>query len=156
MTPTTPLRQNKLTILPFVLAMGLTGAFGASFKPGTWYKGLIKPTWTPPDWLFGTVWTVLYICIALAGWLVWRRAGWSAALAFWAANIVANGLWSLLMFGQHQIGWAMADILVMWGTIVGFMAAAWNIDRRATLLFAPYLAWVSLASALNFAILRMN
>jgi translocator protein len=148
--------NTKLMFLPFALVIALTGAFGASFKPGVWYKGLVKPWFTPPDWVFGPVWTVLYILIALAGYLVWRRPGWSTALALWIANVVLNGLWSLLMFGQHRIDLAMIDIIGMWLTIVGFMVAANRIDRRATWAFAPYLAWVSLATALNFGLWRMN
>jgi translocator protein len=150
------MRTSKLMFIPFAVAVVLTGAFGASFKPGIWYKGLAKPWFTPPDWLFGPVWSVLYVLIAIAGFLVWRRAGWSAALVFWAANIALNGMWSLIMFGQHQIGWALVVIAGMWVTIVAFMIAAWPVDRRATYAFAPYLAWVSLASALNTALWRMN
>jgi translocator protein len=158
MPPTSPstLRSSKLMFLPFMLVLVLTGGFAASFKPGIWYKGLVKPWFTPPDWLFGPVWSVLYVLIAIAGYLVWLRAGWGAALVFWAANIALNGLWSVLMFGQHQITWALIDIVGMWLTIVAFMVAAYPVDRRATWAFAPYLAWVSLATALNFAIWRFN
>jgi translocator protein len=148
--------NSKLMFLPFALAMLVVGTFGGSFRPGVWYKGLVKPWFTPPDWLFGPVWAVLYILIAIAGYLVWRRAGWSTALAFWIANILLNGLWSVLMFGQNRIDLALIDISGMWLTIVGFMVTAYRIDARATWCFAPYLAWVSLATALNFAIWRMN
>ena len=148
--------RSQLMFLPFALAMIGVGAFGASFKPGVWYKGLVRPWFTPPDWLFGPVWTVLYILIAIAGYLVWRRGGWSTALAFWLANIVLNGLWSMLMFGQHRIDLALIDIVGMVLTIVGFMVTAYRIDPRATWCFAPYLAWVALATALNFSIWRMN
>jgi translocator protein len=154
--PMTSLRTSKLMILPFLLAMAGVGLFGGAFRPGTWYKGLIKPWFTPPDWLFGPVWTGLYILIAIAGYLVWRRAGVSVALLVWFANIVLNALWSLLMFGQHRIDLALLDIGAMWLTIIGFMVAAYGIDRRATWCFAPYLGWVSLATALNFALWRMN
>jgi translocator protein len=153
---TPPSSSSKLMFLPFALAMLVVGLFGGSFRPGVWYKGLIKPWFTPPDWVFGPVWTVLYILIATAGFLVWRRAGWSTALAFWIANILLNGLWSVLMFGQNRIDLAMIDISGMWLTIVGFMVTAYRIDARATWCFAPYLAWVSLATALNFSIWRMN
>jgi translocator protein len=148
--------RSTLLFLPFALGPVLTGLFGASFKPGVWYKGLLKPWFTPPDWLFGPVWSVLYILIAIAGYLVWKRAGWSVALAFWLANLAFNGLWSLLMFGQHRIDLAMIDIVAMWLTIVGFMVTAYRIDPRATWAFAPYLAWVTLATALNFSLLRLN
>jgi translocator protein len=148
--------SSKLMFLPFALAMMAVGFFGGSFKPGVWYNGLIKPWFTPPNWLFGPVWSALYILIAIAGYLVWRRAGWSTALVFWVANIVLNGLWSVLMFGQNRIDLALIDIVGMWLTIVGFMITAYRIDARATWCFAPYLVWVSLAAALNWSIWRMN
>ena len=151
-----PMRASKAMFIPFALAVAAAGAFGSLYMPGPWYAGLNKPWFTPPGWLFGPVWTTLYVLIAIAGFLVWRRAGWSAALALWIANVALNGIWSWLMFGLHRIDLAMIDIAAIWLTIVGFMIAAYPIDKRATWCFAPYLAWVSLASALNFAILRLN
>lgn len=145
--------------MAFVVFFALTiaaAAFGALFMPGEWYAALRKPSWTPPNWLFGPVWTVLYLMIATAGWLVWRAGDRSKAIAIWAVNLALNAGWSLLFFGRHAIGLALIDILLIWLTIVAFIILAWARSRPASLLFVPYLAWVSLATALNFAIWRLN
>jgi len=106
--------------------------------------------------VFGPVWTVLYIMIAIAGWVVWRAGDRGAALAAWSVALVLNALWSWLFFGRHAIGWALADILALGLAIVIFIVAAWNVSRTASLLFVPYLMWVSYATALNAAIWRLN
>jgi tryptophan-rich sensory protein len=94
--------------------------------------------------------------IAVAGWRAWLAGGMSAAIIVWGVNILANGLWSYLMFGQNRIDLALIDIALLWTTIVAFIALTWNLDRTAAWLFVPYLVWVSYASALNFAIWRTN
>ena len=140
----------------FFAVTAAAAAFGAVFQPGTWYQGLEKPPWTPPNWLFGPVWAVLYIMIAVSGWLVWREQGFSLVVALWVVQLVLNGAWSWIMFGQHQIGWALADIVFLWIAIIVFAVLAWPVSATASLLFFPYLAWVSYAGALNFAIWRLN
>jgi len=147
---------RNLVLIGFVLVTALAATTGAKFMPGTWYASLAKPSWTPPNWLFGPVWTVLYIMIAVAGWLVWREAGWSAPLVFWGAQLILNTAWSVIMFGAHKIGWALADLVLLWLAIVGFIVTAWPISSTAALLFVPYLAWASFAGALNFAVWRLN
>ncbi len=117
---------------------------------------LAKPTWTPPNWVFPVAWTVIYVMIGVAGWLVYERQGFSAALAVWFVALLLNGLWSYLMFGQHQIGLAAADLTALWVAVLAFVILTWPDDRAASLLFMPYLAWISYAGALNLAILRMN
>jgi benzodiazapine receptor len=129
---------------------------GSQYMPGPWYETLNKPSFTPPNWLFPVAWTVLYIMIAAAGWLVWRRSGLSAAMAVWGLGLVLNALWSYLMFGRHDIGGALVNVAALWLSIAAFIVAAWAIDHRAALLFAPYLVWVSFATVLNFAIWRLN
>ena len=124
--------------------------------PGEWYDGLNKPEWNPPNWIFGPVWTVLYLLIAIAGWLVWRAKGFGLALFFWFAQLAFNGAWSYLMFGEHQIDSAMIDLTLMWLAIVAFMVTAWRLSRLAVLLFVPYLFWVSFAGALNYTLLQLN
>ena len=139
--------------------LGLTTAVAAiarAFPPGDWYAGLLKPDWTPPDWLFGPVWSVLYLFIAIAGWLVWRGQGLGLALFFWLSQLVLNALWSYFMFGENRIDQAMIDVAFLWLAIAGFMVASWRVSRLAVVLFAPYLAWVSFAAALNLAILQLN
>ncbi|MFN3868723.1 MAG: TspO/MBR family protein [Hyphomicrobiaceae bacterium] len=144
------------SLIPFVVTVVVVAASGAIFMPGPWYRALSKPSWTPPDWAFGPAWTVLYLMIAVAGWLVWTEQGAGPAIAFWAANIVFNGAWSWLMFGLKRIRWALADAIAMLLTIIGFIATAWPVSQTAALLFVPYLAWVTFATALNWAILARN
>lgn len=148
--------SHLLSLLPFLAAVALVGAFGAWFEPGEWYGALEKPAWTAPGWLFGPVWTVLYVLIAIAGWLVWRAVGMGAALAAWIVQLVFNGAWSFAMFGAHQIGLAMIISLMLWLAIVAFMVLALPANRTAVLLFLPYLAWVSYATLLNIRIWQLN
>ena len=134
-------------------------AIGAQFMPGEWYEGLAKPAWTPPSWLFGPVWTVLYGMMAVAAWLVWRRHGATGArgaLLLFAVQLVLNGMWSWLFFGLQSPGVAMLDILALWIAILGTIVAFWRLSRLAATLLIPYLVWVSFAAALNFAIWRLN
>ena len=144
----------------FLALVAVVAASGAQFRPGAWYLALAKPSWTPPGWLFAPVWTTLYLMIAVAGWLVWQSSGSVMdrrnALIAWGVQLVLNGAWSYLMFGQHQIALALVDIVLMWVTIAAFVALAWRPSRLAALLFTPYLAWVSLATALNATIWRLN
>src|SRR5690606_14134230 len=115
---------NLLFFFIFLTAVVAVGAFGAWFEPGEWYAALEKPAWTPPGWVFGPVWTVLYVLIAVAGWLVWRAVGMGATLAAWIVQLVFNGAWSFAMFGAHQIGLAMIISLMLWLAIVAFMVLA--------------------------------
>lgn len=144
---------SLLVFVLLVLAAALTGSL---FKPGSWYADLVKPSWTPPNWAFPVAWTTLYVMIAIAGWLAWRVERFGSATGFWATQLVLNAHWSWTMFGEHNIGWAFTVIVAMWFAIVGFIYSTWTIRRSAALLFVPYLAWVSYAAALNFAIWRLN
>lgn len=145
-----------LSLIVFLIVTGAAAATGALFMPGEWYRTLAKPSWTPPDWLFGPAWTVLYVMIAVAGWLVWRETGLGVVIAIWVVQLVLNAAWSWVMFGLHRIDLALIDAGLMLISIVAFMLAAWPVSQTAALLFVPYLAWVSFATALNFAILRLN
>ena len=110
-----------------------------------------------PSWLFGPVWTVLYVMIAVSGWLVWRRAGWvRSAHGMYAVQLVLNMLWSPLFFGAGLLGLAFADILLLAASIVATIVLFARVSRLAAVLLVPYLAWVGFASALNFAIWRLN
>lgn len=148
--------KKFLTLLVFVIVVAAAASFGGLFMPGAWYEALAKPTWTPPNWVFGPVWAVLYAMIAVAGWRVWLKDGQSALLVIWIVGLILNALWSWLMFGQHLIGWALVDIFMLLVLIVAFIGAAWPRDRFAALLFVPYAAWVSFATALNFALWQLN
>ena len=124
-----------------------------------WYAELRKPWFTPPSWVFGPVWSILYLMMAAAAWLVWRRGGWAAAkapLALFLAQLVFNVAWSGLFFGLRLPGAAFADIVLLWCLIAATLAAFWRVSPAAGALLAPYLAWVNFAAALNFALWRLN
>lgn len=131
----------------------------ASVDARSFYSELTRPDWAPPGWLFGPVWSVLYTMMALAVWLVWRAAGFpraTPAIVLFAAQLVANALWSWLFFAWHLGAWAMAEIIVLWLLILATIVAFWRIQRFAAALLVPYLAWVSFAAALTFALWQRN
>lgn len=140
----------------FIGVVFLAATSGGIFTPGDWYRDLNKPWWTPPDWVFPVVWTVLYVMIAIAGTLAWRAEGMGPAVFAWIVQIVLNAAWSWLMFGRRQIGMALADAGGMLIAIAAFMVLIWPSSPPAALLFVPYLAWVSTAFMLNLQVLRMN
>lgn len=148
--------KTALGLIVFAALTAATAASGATFEPGAWYEGLSKPDWTPPNWAFPVAWTILYIMIAIAGWLAWRALGVGAAVAVWLVQLGLNALWSYLMFGRHDIGLALADIGLLWLTIAGFIALTWTHARAAAVLFLPYWAWVTFAAALNYAVWVSN
>lgn len=147
-----------MTIVVFIALVFLAALIGTQFGPGPWYAALQKPTWVPPNWLFGPVWTVLYIGIAMAGWLVWRseRAAVAMPMLFWGVQLLLNGLWSYLFFGLQRPGFALIDIVLLLIAIGCFIVQARKISAPAAWLFVPYLLWVGFATALNFAIWRLN
>ena len=139
------------------LAAGLGSLFTMA-SVGGWYTTLAKPAWSPPDWIFGPVWTVLYATMAVAGWLVWRRGGLASvpALRWFAVQLVLNVGWSVVFFGLRMPGLAFVEIVVLWLAIVATLMTSWRVSRPAGILLVPYLLWVSFAAALNFAIWRLN
>ena len=146
-----------LFYLACFLAAGL-GSLLTMVSVGSWYAGLTKPSWNPPSWVFGPVWTVLYAMMAVAGWLVWRRGGPASrsALRWFAVQLVLNVGWSAVFFGLQVPGLALVEILALWVAIAATLMTSWRVARPAGFLFAPYLLWVSFAVALNFAIWRLN
>lgn len=134
-------------------------AFGGLFMPGEWYASLKKPSWNPPGWVFGPVWTTLYLMMAVAAWLVWKRGGFSTqrrALALFLVQLTLNAAWTPLFFGLHRPGLAFAEILLLWLAIAAALAAFRPVSRVAAWLLVPYLAWVSFAAFLNFTLWRLN
>ena len=126
---------------------------------GGWYVSLHKPWWNPPGWLFGPAWTLLYVLMAVAAWLVWREGGWKAqgrALGLFLVQWLLNKLWTPLFFGLHRPDLAFAEIILLWLAIAATLAAFWRVRKIAGVLLVPYLAWVSFAAVLNFTIWRMN
>ncbi|MEM7776498.1 MAG: TspO/MBR family protein [Pseudomonadota bacterium] len=148
--------SDWLSFLPFVAIVIAAASTGAVFSPGPWYVALNKPSWTPPDWAFPVVWTLLYAMIAVAGWQVWSRDGFGLALAIWGLNLVLNAAWSWIMFGRQQIKLALMDALGMLLTTAAFIVVAWPISVAAAALFVPYLAWVAAAVVLNYQVWRLN
>jgi translocator protein len=143
-------------LLVFLAICGAAAFVGATFKPGTWHAELVKPAWNPPNWVFAPVWSILYVMIAVAGWLVWKEDPRSLAMAAWVAQLLFNALWSWIFFGLHRMGLGFADIVLLWVAIAAFVITAWPISMTAALLFIPYWAWVSFAGALNLAMWRLN
>ena len=143
----------------FIAACFLAALTGAWFRPGEWHERLKKPSWRPPDRLFAPVWTALYLMIALAGWLVWRQAGFAGAglaLAAYALQLVVNAAWTPLFFGLRRPDLGFVDIVLLWLSIVATLVLFAPISVVAALLLVPYLAWVAFAGALNFAVWRLN
>lgn len=142
-------------------ATAVTGALGAlaSVSAGEFYLTLTRPSWAPPAGLFGPVWTLLYLAMALAAWLVVRAAGWRAArpaMALFLAQLVVNGLWSWLFFRWHLGAAAFVDVLLLLGLIALCVRSFWRRRPLAGALLLPYLAWVAFASALTWAVWRAN
>jgi tryptophan-rich sensory protein len=126
-----------------------------------WYAGLKKPSWTPPGSVFAPVWSFLYLTMAVAAWLVWRRAGFDLLgglipLALFALQLAFNFTWSLIFFGLHMPGLAFVDIVLLWLAILATIIAFWRITPAAGVLLLPYIAWVTYAATLNYGIWRMN
>ncbi|MEO8316158.1 MAG: TspO/MBR family protein [Pseudomonadota bacterium] len=139
-------------------AAGLIGAI-ASVDAGTFYGQLTRPVWAPPAWLFAPVWSLLYVLMGIAAWLVWRSHGFKAsrtALLLFIVQLAANALWTWLFFAWHQGGLAFAEILGLWCLIVATIVLFWRRSALAGVLLLPYLAWVTFASALALSLWRHN
>lgn len=144
-------------ILCFAVS-GISGIVTAD-SVGTWYAALNKPFFNPPNWIFAPVWTALYAMMAIAAWRIWRVGGLETAagsLTLFGLQLLLNFLWSMIFFGTHAPGYALAEIIVLLAAIIATMIAFWRHDRFAGLLFAPYAAWVAFATVLNAAIWRLN
>jgi len=143
-------------ILSFTAAA--TGAV-ASSDAGAFYEQLARPRWAPPGWLFAPVWTVLYVLMGTAAWLVWRLHGFKqarVALALFVIQLAANALWTWVFFVWHQGALAFAEIVLLWCLIAATIASFRKFSNVAAALLLPYFAWVTFASALTFATWRLN
>lgn len=144
-------------LLASFAAAGMGGL--ASVNAAGFYGDLVRPPWAPPAWLFGPVWSVLFLLMGVAAWLVWRDHGFrgaGAALKLYLAQLLANALWSWLFFAWRQGAFAFAEVTVLWLLIAATIFSFWRLHRLAALLLVPYLAWVSFAAALNFVLWRLN
>ncbi len=148
-----------LIFLGICFAVAASGSLFTASSVKTWYPGLLKPAGTPPPWVFGPVWSILYLLMGTAAWLVWRQRiqedVW-LALALFMAQLILNGLWSVIFFGLRRPGAALAEIIVLLATIAMTAMRFAELSRLALWLMMPYGAWVSYASYLNFGIWRLN
>lgn len=150
-----------LPLLGFIGAALLAGAIGSWAtleNVRSWYPTLNKPAWNPPNWIFGPVWTTLYVLMGVAIWRVWRAGGPAAErlVRVYFTQLFVNALWSVLFFGIKQPAWALADIAGLWLLLAWLLGGLWRIDRIAGWLWLPYVLWVSFATALNLAIVQLN
>lgn len=150
--------RSAAGLVGFALAVTLVAGVGgaAAGSAAETYDALDRPFFAPPAWLFGPVWTVLYVMIALSGWLVWREVGWDRAMSVYAVQLVLNALWTPLFFAGDLYGVALLEISVLLVTIGATVALFRNRSKTAALLLLPYAAWVAFATALNAAIWALN
>lgn len=144
-------------LLVCLVAAGIGGV--ASAQAGTFYQALVRPAWAPPGWIFGPVWTLLYLCMAFSAWLVWRIRGFQkarVALSLFLVQLALNALWTWLFFAWHLGGLAFAEILLLLALILATIIAFWRIRPGAGLLLLPYLAWVAFASFLAYTVWKSN
>ena len=145
-----------LPLFIFVILVFAAASTGSMFKPGAWYASLNKPSWTPANWMFPVVWSVLYICIAFAGWFVWEEQGFGVLLFLWGLQLLLNMAWSYLFFGKKKMFLGLIDIMLLWGVVLLFILLSYTLVPMAAYLFMPYLLWLSVAAFLNFDIFRKN
>jgi len=152
-------KQVLLGLLGWIVLCFGAAAIGGQFTPGEWYAGLEKPTWTPPNWLFGPAWSVLYALMAVAAWLVWKEFGFRAApsaLSLFIAQLALNAAWSWVFFGLQRPGPAFLNLAVLCVAVAVLTAVFWKRLRLAGVLLVPYLLWILFAAALNLQIWRLN
>ncbi|MHC8306312.1 tryptophan-rich sensory protein TspO [Pseudomonas sp. PB3P13] len=145
-----------MTFFIFLIACGAAASTGILFKPGQWYNELKKSGFTPPDWLFPVAWTIIYLLLAWVGYRLTLMPGSQTLLALWAAQIALNTLWTPVFFGAHQIFAGLLILVLLWLVVAVMVVLALRFDLVTGLILFPYLAWLSVAAALNFSILRNN
>jgi len=160
--------ENKTSVRDWVVLAGFVllvfaisgaGAIIVADAPGTWYAGLAKPTFTPPGWLFGPVWTILYISMAVAAWLVWMRRSTKPVtrpLVVFGIQLFLNAIWTPLFFGLHNLQAAMIDLAALWISLLATIILFWRVRPSAGMLLLPYMAWTTFAGVLNFCIVQLN
>jgi translocator protein len=153
-----PNRHWFALVVLLVLCFGVAGLGGLATTPNIphWYANLTKPSWTPPSWIFGPVWSVLYLSMAIAARLVWRQGRATIPMVLFGVQLFFNAAWSWLFFRLHSPGAALIDVVLLWAAIVATTAVFWLRSAWGGVLFLPYLFWVSFATVLNFAIWRLN
>lgn len=156
--PLVPPARQWWTVIPFLVAVTVVagvGGLAASSAQAT-YDALELPPFAPPAWLFGPVWSVLYLFIGVAGWLLWRARGWDGVLWLWTGQLVLNLAWTPLFFSADRYVLALVDIVALDLAVAALIALAWRTSRVAAGLLVPYLAWTCFATALNAGIVVLN
>jgi translocator protein len=147
-------------IVSVIVAVVVAIAGGVATDIGPWYAALKKPSWQPPNWAFGPVWTTIFACAVIAAVLGWRAASTDQErvliVVLFAVNAVLNILWSVLFFSMRRPDWAMIEVIMLWLSILALIVFFWRFSPWSSYLLAPYLLWVSIASYLNLTILRLN
>ena len=142
------------------VAVGAISGFFIASGVESWYQTINKPSWNPPGWIFGPVWTTLYVMMGIALFLVWKSDSSDVlkktAIALFAIQLILNFFWSFIFFDQQQIGWALVEIIVMWFFILLTIFAFGNVSKLAAWLLVPYISWVSFATILNYTIWKLN
>lgn len=155
--------KNFIVFLIFAsicLGVGFLGSFFTTPAINGWYSELAKPSFNPPSWIFGPVWTLLYFLMAVSAFLVWRK--WSknhivrCALILFFVHLIFNFLWSIIFFTWQSPGWALVDVLLLDAFIIAMIVVFYKVDKRASFLLFPYLAWVLFATVLNYYIFILN
>ena len=139
---------------------GITGAIFTETGEGSWYRTIEKPEWNPPGWVFGPVWTTLYILMGIAFFLIWKSDATverkRPAMVLWLVQLAFNFFWTIIFFNLHQIGWALVEIVVLWLLILATIFAFARINKVAAWLLVPYISWVSFATLLTGTIWMLN
>ena len=131
----------------------------ASIQAQSFYGKLTQPSWAPPGWVFGPVWTTLYALMGVAAWLVWREGGFrknKTSLSLFLVQLVVNALWSWLFFAWHLGAYALIDLIALWLLIIATLVTFWRVNPWSGVLLVPYLLWVSFAGFLNYAVWQLN
>jgi tryptophan-rich sensory protein len=155
--------SNRVKLVLSLAIPQVVAAIGAYFTitgTGSWYMDIDKPSWNPPSWVFGPTWTILYVLMGVAFFLVWkervRTTGKRAAMIAWVVQLLLNVFWTIIFFNRHAIGWALVEIAALWLAIVLTIILFLRVNRTAALLLLPYLAWVTFATILTSAIWKLN
>lgn len=152
-------RRHYAGLAVFIVVCFMVAATGSLFPPDDWYASLMRPQYAPPNWVFGPVWTVLYLMIAVSGWLVWTAPGPLSkrpAMFAFAVQLLLNAAWSAIFFGLHEPGWALVEICILWVAILTTTLMFRHHTKMASGLLLPYLAWVSFATLLNYGFWLVN
>ena len=148
--------MDILLFLLFLAATFAAGSTGALFPTGAWYRGLNKPSWVPPNWVFPVAWTSIYLLISFAGARVAVLDGNALAMAFWAIQIAFNALWTPAFFGLRRLKGSLVIMAALWLAVLGCMLTHFQLDFWAGMAFVPYMIWVTVAAALSVSMLRLN